>query len=182
MDDKYQTVISDCSTSFVFCRYRAPISTTSAVEPQYWTQYRGISTHSHFTKRNLAINHNHESRHISYCHLTNIRFTQLQKWSFFPPKITVKVVKIKCTLVQALRICTERTAHRGSRDIALLFYGHGIRRGWRVSVRPQPLFTPGKDLVPILQEAGWAPGQVWTVAENLAHTGIRFPYRPTRSH
>ena len=31
-----------------------------------------------------------------------------------------------------------------------------------------PLFTPGKDPVPIVQEAGWAPGPVWTNAENLA--------------
>jgi len=30
-------------------------------------------------------------------------------------------VKVKCTLVQALRLCTGRTAHRGSRNIALLF-------------------------------------------------------------
>jgi len=29
-------------------------------------------------------------------------------------------------------------------------------------------FTPGKDPVPILQEAGWAPGPVWIGAENLA--------------
>ena len=28
--------------------------------------------------------------------------------------------------------------------------------------------TPGKDPVPIVQEAGWAPGPVWTGAENLA--------------
>jgi hypothetical protein len=28
-------------------------------------------------------------------------------------------------------------------------------------------FTPGKDTVPIVQEAGWAPGPVWTGAENL---------------
>ena len=33
---------------------------------------------------------------------------------------------------------------------------------------PRPLFTPGKDPVPIVQEAGWAPGPVWTCAENLA--------------
>ena len=32
---------------------------------------------------------------------------------------------------------------------------------------PRPLSTPGKDLVPIVQEAEWAPGPVWT-AENLA--------------
>jgi len=26
---------------------------------------------------------------------------------------------------------------------------------------PRPHFTPGKDPVPIVQEAGWAPGPVW---------------------
>jgi len=31
-------------------------------------------------------------------------------------------VKVKCTLVQALRLCAGRTAHRGSRGIALLFF------------------------------------------------------------
>ena len=34
----------------------------------------------------------------------------------------VKVkVKIKCAVVQALRLCTGRTAHRGSRGIAVLY-------------------------------------------------------------
>jgi hypothetical protein len=35
--------------------------------------------------------------------------------------------------------------------------------------------------VPIVQEAGWAPGPIWTGAENLASTGIRSPDRPARS-
>jgi hypothetical protein len=30
-------------------------------------------------------------------------------------------------------------------------------------------------------EAGWAPGPVWTGAENLGPTGIRSPDRPARS-
>ena len=30
--------------------------------------------------------------------------------------------KVKFTLVQALRLCTGRTTHRGSRGIALLFH------------------------------------------------------------
>ena len=89
--------------------------------------------------------------------------------------------KVYCTLVQALRLCTGRTAHRGSRDIALTFHDHGTRMGWGVSVTPRSLFTPGKDPVPIVQEAGWAPGPVWTGAENLAPTGIRSPDRPARS-
>jgi len=37
-------------------------------------------------------------------------------------------VKVKCTLVQVLRLCTGRTAHNGSRGIALLFLDHGTRR------------------------------------------------------
>ena len=46
---------------------------------------------------------------------------------------------------------------------------------------PVALYTPGKDPVPIVQEAGWAPGPVWTGAENLTPTGIRSPDRPARS-
>jgi len=46
---------------------------------------------------------------------------------------------------------------------------------------PRPLFTPGKDPVPIVQEALWVPGPVWTGAENLAPNGIRSPDRPARS-
>jgi hypothetical protein len=76
--------------------------------------------------------------------------------------------EVKCTLIQAFKLCTGRTAHRGSRGIALLFHDHGTRKGWGVSVTPRPLFTPGNDSVPIVQEAGWAPGPVWTGAENLA--------------
>jgi len=38
-------------------------------------------------------------------------------------------VKVKGTLVQALRLCTGRTAHRDSRGIAVLFYDHSTRRG-----------------------------------------------------
>jgi len=30
-------------------------------------------------------------------------------------------VKVKCTLVQAPRLCTGRTAHKGSRGIAVLY-------------------------------------------------------------
>jgi len=41
---------------------------------------------------------------------------------------------------------------------------------------------PGKDQVPIVQEAGWVPGPVWTGVENIVTTGIRSPERPARSH
>jgi hypothetical protein len=50
-------------------------------------------------------------------------------------------------------------AQRGSRGIALLFPNLGARRGCVVSITPRPLY-PRKDPVPIVQEAGWAPGPV----------------------
>ena len=40
---------------------------------------------------------------------------------------------------------------------------------------------PGKDPVPIVQEAEWASGPVWTGAENITPIGIRSPDRPARS-
>jgi hypothetical protein len=58
---------------------------------------------------------------------------------------------------------------------------NGTRKGLGDSVTSRPLFTPRKDSVPIVQEAEWAPGSVWTGAENLAPTEIRSPDRPTRS-
>ena len=52
--------------------------------------------------------------------------------------------------------------------------------GWSA---PRPgRFTPGKDPVSIISEAGWAVGPVWTVVENLAlPTWILSPDRPARS-
>jgi hypothetical protein len=95
--------------------------------------------------------------------------------------LRVSIDDIKCTLVQALTLCTGRTALRGSRGIALLFLDHGTRRG-EGSASPPGRFTPGKEPVPIVQKAGWAPEPVWTGAENqVPGGGIRSPARPARS-
>ena len=40
-----------------------------------------------------------------------------------------KKVKVKVTLVQTLRLCTGRMAHRGNRGIGLPFLDHGTRKG-----------------------------------------------------
>jgi len=56
-----------------------------------------------------------------------------------------------------------------------------LERGEGSASRPGRSLPPGKDPVLIVQEAGWAPGLVWTGAENLAPTGIRSPDRPARS-
>ena len=57
----------------------------------------------------------------------------------------------------------------GGRGIALLFQDLGARRGWVVSSTPRPHFTPGKDPVPFVQEAGWTPGPVWTGGKSRLH-------------
>jgi hypothetical protein len=69
----------------------------------------------------------------------------------------------------------------GIRGIALLFLNLGATRGGGWSAPRPGRFTPGKDSVPIVQEAGWAPGPVLTCAKNLAPTGIRSPDRSVRS-
>ena len=71
-------------------------------------------------------------------------------------------------------------AQRVGRGIALLFRDHGTIRGWVVSSTPRPHFTPGKDPVPILQEAGWTPGPVWTGGKSRHHRDS-IPDRPARS-
>jgi len=49
-----------------------------------------------------------------------------------------------------------------------------------VSSTPRPHFTPGKDPVPILQKAGWAPGPVWTGGNSRPHRDS-IPDRPARN-
>jgi hypothetical protein len=41
------------------------------------------------------------------------------------------------------------------------------------AARPGRTLSHGEDLVPIVQEAGWAPGPVWTGGKNLVHAEIR---------
>ena len=82
-------------------------------------------------------------------------------------------VKVKCSHYR------PGVAQRVGRGIALLFHDHGTRRGWVVSM-PWPHFTPGEDPVPIAQEAGWAPGPVWTGRKSCPHWDSILD-RPARS-
>jgi len=73
-------------------------------------------------------------------------------------------------------------ALRDSRGIALLFSVTSPLDGFGEGQSHAPAASnPGKSPVPIVQEAGCAPGTVWTTAENLAPNGIRSPDRPARS-
>jgi hypothetical protein len=68
--------------------------------------------------------------------------------------IFAEVKKVKCTLVQALRLCTGRTAHRRSRGIALPFLDHGTRRGeWSASRLGRSL-PQGKTRYPFYRRMG----------------------------
>ena len=67
-------------------------------------------------------------------------------------------VQVKCTLAQALRLCTGSTAHRGRRGIALLFLDHGTRRAWGVSVTSRSL-PPGKIRYPMYRRLGGPQGR-----------------------
>jgi len=69
---------------------------------------------------------------------------------------------------------------RVGRGIAVLFHDRGTRREWGVSSTPRPHFTLGKNPVPIVQEAGWAPGPVWTGRKSRPHRDS-IPDRPARS-
>ena len=80
------------------------------------------------------------------------------KWSRYRPGVTKRV----------------------GRGIALLFDDRGTRRGWVVSSTPRPIFTRGKEPEPNLQEAGWAPGPVWTGGKSRPHRDS-IPDRPARS-
>ena len=71
-------------------------------------------------------------------------------------------------------------AQRVGRGIAILFHDRGTRREWVVSSTPRPHFTPGKGQVPILQEAGWAPGPVWSGGKPRPQRDS-IPDRPVRS-
>jgi len=81
------------------------------------------------------------------------------------PVLMGKRYKVKCTLVQALRLCTGCTAYRGSRGIALLFLDHGTRRGEWSAARPGRSLPPGKTRYALYSRLGGAQGRSGHVRE-----------------
>jgi hypothetical protein len=76
------------------------------------------------------------------------------------------------------------TGHKGpegeKRDSSTLSLISALDAGGRSTPYPGH-FTPGKDPVPIVQEAGWVPRPVWIGVENLAPTRIQSLDRPAHS-
>ena len=103
-----------------------------------------------------------------FCHwFVQQKKTVDHKYLHFPSK------KGKCKVIP---VTGPVVAQRVGRGIALLLHDRGTRSGRVVSSTPCPHFTPRKDPVPIVQEAGWAPGPVWTGGK-YCPTGIRSPNR-----
>ena len=76
-----------------------------------------------------------------------------------PASYTFVKVKVKCTLVQGLRLCTGRTAHRGSRGVALPFHDYGTRRDEGSASRPGRSLPPGKTRYPLYRRLGGPQGR-----------------------
>jgi len=70
------------------------------------------------------------------------------------------IVKVKYTLVQALRWCTGRMAHSGSTGIALLFHDQKHYKGGEGSAsRPSRSLLLGETLYPLYRRLGGPQGR-----------------------
>jgi hypothetical protein len=103
---------------------------------------------------NCTYTHTHTHTHTYMCVYIYIKV----KWSRYRPGLVQRV----------------------GRGIGLLFHDRGTRRAWVISSTPRPHFIPGKDPVPILQEAGWASEPVWTRGKSRPHRDSS-PDRSARS-
>ena len=104
----------------------------------------------------------------------------LVMWVILKPNSLKYLGDIKKKLKVKWSCYRPNVAQRVGWGIALLFHDHGTRGGWVVSSTPRPHFTLGRDLVPILQEAGWAPGPAWMGGKSRPHLDS-IPDRPARS-
>jgi hypothetical protein len=98
--------------------------------------------------------------------------------------IDFNLKRVNFTLFKKVKVKWSRyrpgVAQRVGRGIALLLHDRGTRMGWVVSSTPRPHFTSGKEPVPIVQGAGWAPGPVWTSGKSRPYRDS-IPDRPARS-
>jgi hypothetical protein len=86
--------------------------------------------------------------------------------------LTNSNIKVKVTLVQALRLCTGRTANRGSRGIALLFHDHSTRRGEESESRPSRSLPSGKNWYQLYRRLGGPQGRAGQVRKTSPPPGF----------
>jgi len=116
------------------------------------------------------------NRSLSYPATLMTSLSQFNSYSETPIQLKSdgSVWRLKCSSYR------PGVVQRVGRGIALLFHDRGTRREWVVRCTPRPHLTPGKDPAPILREAGWAPGPVWTSGKSRPHRES-IPDRPARS-
>ena len=85
------------------------------------------------------------------------------------------VSKVKFALEQTMK------PKRGSRDIAIFFLNLGARWGRVIKATLRPLYSREETRHPLYRRLYGPQGWCGRVVENLAPTGIRYPYRPARS-
>jgi len=72
-------------------------------------------------------------------------------------------------------------AHRGVEVLIYSFFNLDSRWRRMANATPWAVYPRERDSLPIVQEAEWAPGPIWTSTENLASTVIRSSDRLARS-
>ena len=152
---------------------------SSSVSLQYmaWHRCQRFSKNLRVASKFYAIERRHEQSFILRAHKCWVLpYKCLLSWLPAAQDLCIPVlifiyfnkVKVRCTLLQALRICTGLRAQRGSRVIALLFLDHGTRRGWGVSFTPRPLSPSPRKRNGTICTGGWVGPRVWTGAGNLS--------------
>jgi len=121
---------------------------------------RGIPFLNHFVSSSLSFVFSPALRRKRTCEM-RLDTSLLPRRALLtpPPQMCVKKVKVKCALVQALRLCTGRTAHRGSRGIALLYWPTALEGSEGSASRPGRSLPPGKTRYPLYRRLGGPQGR-----------------------
>jgi len=110
----------------------------------------------------------------------NMKLMLPRLWAVLTSNRRFSVVKLSGKVKVKWSRYRPRVAQMVGRGIALLFHDGGTRRGWVVSSTPRPHFNPGKDPVPIVQEAGWLATAGLDKRKSRPHRDS-IPDRPARS-
>ena len=118
-------------------------------------------------------------------HTANIFVTRISTcWSFvklWEENLIFKHYICMDFIIRWSSLCNRLRRFIGGVEVELYsFFNLGARWGGWLTPRPGR-FTLGNNLVPIVQEADWAPGLIWTVAEIRNHLhSIPGPSSPQR--
>ena len=93
-----------------------------------------------------------------------------------------RIGNVKCILVQALRLCTGRTAHRGELRYSYTLILPTVLEGGEGSAsRPGRCLPPGKTRYPLYRRMGGPQGRSGQVRKISPPPGFDPPDRPARS-